>query len=110
MKEPFFAHVKCSKITAPYYAWIDISVENKYGKDGYTIELPPYEEFQNSKASTTGLHLQNFTSDIIEVFDYSGKKMKGIKGWQNSSLMPGCYIIKHHNKHGNVKSFKYVIK
>lgn len=111
VKEPFFAHVKCSKITAPYYAWIDISVENKYGKDGHTIELPPYEEFQNSKASTTGLHLQNFTSDIIEVFDYSGKKMKGIKGWQNiSSLMPGCYIIKHHNKNGNVKSFKYVIK
>ncbi len=29
-------------ITAPYYAWIHISAENKYGKDVYTLELPPY--------------------------------------------------------------------
>lgn len=37
------AHVYIPSITSFNHAWIDIEAENKYGKDIYTVELPPFE-------------------------------------------------------------------
>lgn len=111
VKEPFYAHVKSSRITAPYYAWIDISVENKYGKDSYTIELPPYGKLQKSSASTISLHSLAITPETIEVFDYCGRKIEEIKYIRDVKCLPsGTYILKLHDKKGNVKSLKYILK
>lgn len=41
IKEPYIAYGVAEYITAPYYAWIDFTAENKYGKSTYTIELEP---------------------------------------------------------------------
>ncbi len=38
------AHFVCKDISSSCYAWIDITAENDYGQDTYSIELPPLKE------------------------------------------------------------------
>ena len=105
VKEPFFAHVKASYITAPYYAWIDITAENKYGKDTYTIELPPFDEFQNTKETLCTLHYSRGNM-LVEVYDCQKNKIRSGRTCDIfHNLSPGLYFVRVY-KNNDVKTIK----
>lgn len=108
VKEPYLAHFICDHITSPYYAWIDIVAENKYGKDTYTIEMPPMDETvrRNSTAGVerTGESRQ-YTS--ILVYDMGGKLVTSLENLSDANhLLSGMYILKFLQNNEIVKTVK----
>lgn len=106
--EPFFAHVVSKYITAPFYNWVDITVENKYGKDTYTIELPPYTE-RNTKALPINQPEVKNRYTYIEVFDEQGRKITRIENLNELRMQKqGLYILKFYKDTTCVKTTKYL--
>lgn len=109
VREPYLAHFVCSDITSPYYAWIDIKVENQYGSEVYTIELPPYyhmgirpNSVTNKKHSLSG---NDFTG--IRVYNSSGYYVKTIKEDTEMDELPsGMYILEYFQGSSKVKTSK----
>lgn len=106
--EPFFAHVVSKYITAPFYNWVDITVENAYGKDIYTIELPPYTE-SNTKALPLNKPEVKSQYTYIEVFDEQGRKITRIENLNELRMQKqGLYILKFYKDTTCVKTTKYL--
>lgn len=102
--EPYFAHVLSKYITAPYYNWVDITAENKYGKDIYTIELPPYTE---SDVSDILLNEPEYTH--IDVFNEQGVKVTRIDSLNElHQQKKGVHILKFYKGGACVKTTKYM--
>ncbi len=109
--EPFLAHVYIPSITSFNYAWIDIEAENKYGKDIYTVELPPFEGENNRNLIMSGgqayRQSQNYTD--IDVFDINKNKISRIQNLKElHTLHPGLYILKYYKEKECVKTTKYM--
>ncbi len=105
--EPFLAHVKVENVSYDYWAWIDIMIENDYGKDVYTIELPA--ETKYSLASIT-VEQADDNSLLIDVYDISGKRvMEHIDESMLIHLPKGIYILKYICPDGSsLKAEKFI--
>lgn len=106
--EPFLAHVKVVNVSYDYWAWVDITAENNYGKDVYTIELPA--EIFYSQASSPAVHYDAIQA--IDVYDISGKRIKGNTTETELQNMPkGLYILKYTDIDGSlIKTVKFINK
>ena len=104
IKEPFYAHVKSANITAPYYAWIDISAENKYGKDVYTLELPPY-------GNVAGINNLQLDDEHFVVRDlYGNRKLSANSFGSLQSLPAGVYLVEVYSGKTRIKTIKFYRK
>lgn len=108
--EPFLAHVYIPSITSFNHAWIDIEAENKYGKDIYTVELPPFEGngvkdvMQSNRCAGSP---EDYTG--MEVFHVSDNRISRIQDLGNlQSLHDGLYIIKYYKGKDCIKTTKYM--
>jgi hypothetical protein len=91
VREPYSAHFACRNIASPFYAWIDIEVENQYGRTVYTIELPPFDDQQTAIDNPVGD--DNVYSEI-KVYTADGKFLKSISDVSaTQSLLPGMYVL-----------------
>ena len=104
IKEPFYAHVKSENITAPYYAWIDISAENKYGKDVYTLELPPY----GNVAGINNLQLDDKHFIVRDL--YGNRKLSTNSFSSLQSLPTGVYLVEVYSGKTRIKTIKFYRK
>ena len=104
IKEPFYAHVKSENITAPYYAWIDISAENKYGKDVYTLELPPY----GNVAGINNLQLDDRHFIVRDL--YGNRKLSTNSFGSLQSLPAGVYLVEVYSGKTRIKTIKFYRK
>ena len=104
IKEPFYAHVKSENITAPYYAWIDISAENKYGKDVYTLELPPY----GNVAGINNLQLDDRHFIVRDL--YGNRKLSTNSFSSLQSLPAGVYLVEVYSGKTRIKTIKFYRK
>lgn len=108
VREPYLAHFTCRNISPNYYSWIDVTVENEYGSDMYTIELPPLSNLSKKKLHRRAV-LQKVTENItsIRVYDSNGFYLNTIKELEETIKMsPGMYILKFYNGNTLVKSSK----
>ncbi|WP_302443615.1 hypothetical protein [Paraprevotella xylaniphila] len=106
--EPFFAHVVSKYIIAPFYNWVDITVENEYGKDIYTIELPPYTGSDTKALPLNKPEVKNRYT-YIEVFDKQGRKITRIEDLNELRMQKqGLYILKFYKDTTCVKTTKYL--
>lgn len=104
IKESFCAHVKSANITAPYYAWIHISAENKYGKDVYTLELPPY-------GNVSGIHNLQLDDKHFIVRDlYGNRKLSANSFSSLQSLLAGVYLVEVYSGKARIKTIKFYKK
>lgn len=96
-------------ITAPYYAWIDFTAENQYGKSVYTIELQPYGIVTDPGESSIKSYdkIKNGTFDIYSV---DGIKTATIKDLSevNKLSHKGIIFIKQIRNGKVVRSFKLI--
>ena len=109
VREPYLAHFAYNNITAPYYAWIDIKAENIYGSAVFTIELPPYNDFENHQYSVlNNLHSltkEDFTE--IRVYNSMGYYVKTITKYsETKALQSGMYILEYFNGRSKIKTSK----
>lgn len=104
VREPYLAHFVCNNITSPYYAWIDIKVENQYGSEIYTIELSPYN------STSIPNKIRSFADNdftVIKIYNSSGFYIKTIKKETEIENLPsGMYILKYFKGHSKVKTSK----
>ena len=111
VREPYLAHFVCGNVASPYYAWIDIKAENKYGSEVYTIELPPYNSMrrmQNLISSKVHILTDNDYSEI-KVYKSSGLLIKTIKDTtETGSLQSGIYILEYFKGCSKVKTTKLI--
>lgn len=104
IKEPFYAHVKSANITAPYYAWIDISAENKYGKDVYTLELPPY-------GNVAGINNLQLDDKHFVVRDLYGNRKLSTNSFSSLQSLPaGVYLVEVYSGKTRIKTIKFYRK
>lgn len=108
IKEPFYAHVKSANLTAPYYAWIDICAENKYGKDIYTLELPPFVDMQNKLCEKSN---QQLAINKFVVKDLFGNTKFLTNSCDDLRKLPmGIYFVEAYSKGIKIKTIKYYKK
>lgn len=109
VREPYLAHFVCSNITSPYYAWIDIKVENKYGSEVYTVELPPYysENNKSKRKSTAANRLSDKDYTRIKIWDIKGHCVKTVKERKDIGLLEsGIYILEYYQGNAVIKTSK----
>ncbi len=107
VREPYLAHFVCSNITSPYYAWVDIKVENQYGNDVYTIELPPYLKNQQNSVSNKISSLSDDDFTRIRVYKSNGCYVKTIKEDAEIYELPsGMYILEYFRGNSKIKTSK----
>ncbi len=95
VREPFIASGVADHITSPYYAWIDFTAENSYGKSVYTIELEPYGVVSANSDESKSVKTRSRTSEVsvailpqeYEVCDVHGFK---IGTFENLSDVYNC--------------------
>lgn len=108
IKEPYYAHVKSTNITAPYYAWIDICAENKYGKDVYTLELPPFVDMQNKLSEKSN---QQMVINKFVVKDLFGNTKFLTNSCNDLHKLPmGVYFVEAYSNGIKIKTIKYYKK
>ena len=108
VREPYLAHFTCSNISPNYYTWIDVTVENEYGSDTYTIELPPLSNLAKKKLSRRAIP-QKVTENItsIRVYNSNGFYLNTIKELEETiNMSSGMYILNFYNGNTLVKSAK----
>ncbi len=109
VREPYLAHFVCSNITSPYYAWIDIKVENQYGSEVYTIEFPPCN-FTRSLLNPVPNRIHSLANNeftLIRVYNSSGYYVKTIKeDAEIEELSSGMYILEYFQGNSKVKTSK----
>ncbi|MBO5180603.1 MAG: hypothetical protein J6B92_01785 [Paraprevotella sp.] len=116
LNEPYLAHGRADKINSAYCAWIDVEIENKYGKDTGTLEFKPHpkavpiqldkpylseEELSKNKVPGDNSDYLNFglNSDEVDirVFDKNGVFIKSIKDKSEiSGMAPGLYLLRYY--------------
>ena len=83
-------------------------MENAYGKDIYTIELPPDTE-SNTKALPLNKPEVKSQYTYIEVFDEQGRKITRIENLNELRMQKqGLYILKFYKDTTCVKTTKYL--
>lgn len=115
VNEPFLAHINVETINGSYYAWLDITAQNKYGKDVYTIELPPYPDDSNHLVSNrvrkTVISGVTVDTERIEVFNLIGNKIVNLSDLSEIEKLPcGIYILNKYHSGILVNQSKYIKK
>lgn len=106
--EPFFAHVESKYLTAPFYNWVDIKVENKYGEEIYTIELPPYTDGDVREIPNNRVEFKS-PYTIIEVLNEHGMTLNWVTSLNDLRInKKGLYILKFYKGNICVKTTKYL--
>lgn len=109
VREPYLAHFVCSNINSPYYAWIDIKVENTYGSDIYTIELPPDYYMRSPLIPNNIQSSSNSDFTEIKVYNSGGCYIKTIKrDSELNNFPPGLYVLKYYKEKSMVKTSKFL--
>ncbi len=112
VREPYLAHFVCSDIASPYYAWIDITVENQYGRDVYTIELPPFNNQENQSHNASDSINNAFEDNVfseIRIYNKNGNYLKTISNLSEiQSLPPGMYVLEYYKENEIVKITKLI--
>ena len=108
VKEPYIGTGVIKAITAPYYAWMDFVVENKYGKITYTIELAPNgivnpaslqsSSNYNHKSSVNLKEIENNLYDCYEVYDFKGLKIKTCSSKDELKNLKGFFVVKCYSQ------------
>ena len=91
INEPFLAHAYVSLLSRGNTVWIDVSVENDYGSDFQTIEIP----VQTLVKATNVMDLLN-TSEVVDhinVYRPNGIMIKTIKSLSELSEFSSCDLI-----------------
>ena len=103
--EPLIAYGVSEKITSLYYAWIDFTVENKYGKAVYTIELQP----GGIVSSIDSPQLTDYSdNDRFEIYDLNGNRIGILKDLSSISRLSyrGMLIVRHLRNGTVIKTIK----
>lgn len=116
VKEPYIGTGVIKAITAPYYAWMDFIVENKYGKTTYTIELAPNgivnqtslqpPKKTNHTSSINSKDIENDIIDCYEVYDLNGLKIKTCSSKKELKNLKGFFLVKCFSLGLYVKTLK----
>lgn len=116
VKEPYIGTGVIKAITAPYYAWMDFVVENKYGKITYTIELAPNgivnpaslqsSSNYNHKSSVNLKEIENNLFDCYEVYDFKGLKIKTCSSKDELKNLKGFFVVKCYSQGIYLKTIK----
>ena len=116
VKEPYIGTGVIKAITAPYYAWMDFVVENKYGKITYTIELAPNgivnpaslqsSSNYNHKSSVNLKEIENNLYDCYEVYDFKGLKIKTCSSKDELKNLKGFFVVKCYSQGIYLKTIK----
>lgn len=116
VKEPYIGTGVVKAITAPYYAWMDFIVENKYGKTIQTIELAPngivnkaaLQSCNNTShiSSVDSKDIENNIIDNYEVYDLNGLKIKTCSSKEELMNLRGFFVVKCYSLGVYVKTLK----
>lgn len=119
IQEPYIAEGVADHITAPYYAWIDFSAENQYGKSTFTIELQPYGVVSteyNAEESHRRPHSGIDSGSVAEsdecyvIFDIYGNEMSRLTDITDiKDLQYTGFIIILHLKNGSCVETKKML-
>lgn len=117
INDPFIASGVAEQITAPFYAWIDFTAENKYGKYVYTIELLPYGVVSDNSgpaddfAGVRSVGIDEPTDCRYEVYDISGIYLGQFAELSDIRNIPakGILIVRRISKN-NIETFKFLNK
>lgn len=112
IKEPFRATGIVDHIASPFYAWIDFTVENNYGKDVATIELGPNGTVLNKSKVAAIQKRSNNECHHINIYDIYGNFIAKVKSLSNlQNLQSGIYILKYYNKDNYCyQTLKHLVK
>lgn len=107
--EPYLAHIDIPSITAFKYAWIDIKLENKYGEEIYTIELPPFKDNANAITPIGQGNQEHNNPTDIEVWTQNGNKILLAHDLNElHDLRKGLYILRYYKDGTYIKTTKYL--
>ena len=123
INEPYIARGVAKNILKPFYAWIDFTAENKYGKSVFTLELQPggipstyNNRSQMLKRISKKTDFSNNASEEeeeydVEVFDLTGKKITTLNNIRDISNIQqkGILIIRKKRKNHIVQTYKIKI-
>lgn len=115
--EPYIAKGVANHIASPYYAWIDFTAENKYGKYVYTIELLPYGVVSDNSgpaddfAGVRSVGIDEPTDCRYEVYDISGIYLGQFAELSDIRSIPnkGILIVRRISKN-YIETFKFLNK
>ena len=115
--EPIIAKGVADHITDAFYAWIDFTAENKYGKYVYTIELMPYGVVSDNSgpaddfAGVRSVGIDEPTDYRYEVYDISGIYLGQFAELSDIRNIPtkGILIVRRISKN-NIETFKFLNK
>lgn len=107
VREPYIADFVCKDITSPYSARIDITAENQYGRDVYTIELPPYGNPSAKIEPTAVDRTGNDSFTEIRIFNAHGQHVRTIRDFsETKSLAAGLYLLEYRKGNRTIKASK----
>ena len=104
VNEPDLAHVYLKYLSRGNRVWIDVSVENEYGEDKRTIEIPVQTPTAISEASAT-------EADHIDVYSMSGTLLGQVKSLSELSAYRSCpLLLRYMDKNGHQIQTRKVLK
>lgn len=108
--EPVIAHGIADDITSLFYAWIDFTAKNKYGKTVYTIELQPGGIVSTNTSTHPSLVSDSAYSDNdrFEIYDINGHNIGVFKDLASISQLShkGMLIVRLIRNRSVIKTFK----
>lgn len=110
--EPFIAHVNIPHIYNGYYTWVDVSVENSYGEEYYTLEFEPFDSSNSLPELNSIRNINDFEhqKDInsVAIFDINGNSITTLNSMQELESLPsGIFIVVCYSNGKLVKTIKY---
>ncbi len=104
--QPFYAELTSKLLNPYYYSWIDILVENNYGRDTYTITIPPLTG--SGDAGNTALDVDlDYTH--IQVFGLNGVLLRTLQSGTELQYLPsGFYVVRYMDQGTLIRQCKYV--
>jgi len=98
------AHVYLKYLSRGNKVWIDVSVENEYGEDKRTIEIPVQTPTAISEASAT-------EADHIDVYSMSGTLLGRVKSLSELSAYRSCpLLLRYMDKNGHQIQTRKMLK
>lgn len=89
--EPFLAHAYISLLSRGNTVWIDVSVENEYGSDMQTIEIPVQSFVKSTEIKDFPFSCDNVNH--INVYSDKGVLLRNIKSLSELSEFKSCSLI-----------------
>lgn len=100
--EPYEAYGVADHIINQFHAWIDFTVENKYGKALYTIELGPNGEVMGID------NIEEDANEHFNVYDVKGNYIGSYADLEEISglWVEGILVVRHFKSGKMVNTFK----